>query len=249
MSETRRWWFTALVAGLSMTAPAAHAQRGAVVGVVEDSSGAPLFAVTVTVPGAQFSVATDNAGRFRFPSLPAGTWKLDVRRLGYSPVVTEIEVRSGDTLSLSVVLLPSAVPIAPIFVSETDITPKLRAVGFERRRLATTVPARQFVTRQQIEKQNPMRLSQVLGRMFGPRACQNPVMFLDGALRAPSPKDPPVSPANARRGESMPRPVPVDDIPPSEIEGLEVYVGGAQIPVEFKSAGRGGGCVLVIWTR
>ena len=228
----------------------AHGQ-GTIVGIVEDSSGAPIVAASVRVSGTDFGVATDASGRFRFPSLPAKTWKLDIRRLGYAPINTEVDVRNGDTVSLSVMLLPSAVPIAPVVVTETDITPKLREVGFDRRRkLLTTVPARQFVTRAQIEKQNPMRLSQVLDRMG--KRCTNPVMYIDGGRRAAAPTDPPPPPTGrgaARIGQPMPRGLPVDEIPPSWIEGLEVYVGWAQIPLEYRPPGRDIGCVLLIWTR
>ncbi len=270
MSSAIRWLPRILVACVYFLARTAHAQ-GTVLGVVEDSTGAAISLATVIVAGSNFGVATDANGRFRFPSLPAKAWKLEVRRLGYAPVTTEIEVRNRDTLLLSITLIPSAVTIAPVVVTETDITPRLRAVGFEqRRKLLTTVPARQFVTRAQIEKRNPIKLSQLLEHIGGrARGCTNPVMYVDGGRLTSAPVDPPVPPraqptpsssTSGRRSVSAPvntgsfspgmaRPLPVDEIPPSWIEGLEIYVGFAQIPLEYRPAGRDISCVLLIWTR
>ena len=247
MSKARRWRIVAFVVA-TLGTRAAHAQ-GTVIGVVEDSAGAPIMAASVLVAGSNFGVATDVTGRFRFPSLPVKVWTLEIRRLGYAPITTEVDVRNRDTVSLSITLIPAAFPIAPVVVSETGITPKLREVGFERRRkLEIMVPARQFVTRQQIEKQNPMRVSQVVGRMGRPSQCHPAswAIYVDGVLRGAAAVDPPPRPGSSA---PVPRPSPVDDIPPGEIEGIEVYVGGLQIPFEFRTARRDVSCVIVIWTR
>jgi hypothetical protein len=212
---------------------------------------AVVAAMLVTIAGTNLGVATDANGRFRFPFLEAKAWKLEVRQLGYAPVTTDIEVRHRDTVSLAITLIPAAVPIAPVRVNDTDISPKLRAVGFERRRKLEAVPSRQFMTREQIERVNPISLSQLTRRMTGRLPsnvrgnCDNPTIYVDGALRAPPPVDPPggLFPAG------MARPLPVDDIPPSQVEGLEIYLGPQQVPREFKAAGSFGVCVLLIWTR
>lgn len=66
----------------------AQLQTGALYGTVVDDQGAPLPGVTVTVSGqgAPIVQVTDAQGRFRFPTLSPGSYRLDAQLEGFSSV-------------------------------------------------------------------------------------------------------------------------------------------------------------------
>jgi hypothetical protein len=88
----------------------AKAQTGgaALVGSVADESGGALPGVTVTVTnsatGFTRSVVTSTDGRFRFPSLPVGTYSVLAELSGFASVTTrnvELQVSTGREINIS----------------------------------------------------------------------------------------------------------------------------------------------------
>jgi hypothetical protein len=103
MNRTR--WALAL-AFLALAAPAlAQIGQGRLTGVVTDAQGAVLPGVTVTATspaliGTQTSV-TEADGRYRFPSLPSGTYKLRFELSGFQALERDnIQVVLGQTISV-----------------------------------------------------------------------------------------------------------------------------------------------------
>jgi TonB-linked SusC/RagA family outer membrane protein len=92
---------------LTMTPIAAHAQQGAVSGVVlESQSSQPLAGVQISVPGTQLGARTDGDGKFRIGGLTGTTTMLRVARVGYRPLVRQVNVgATGVRLLLDVVAL------------------------------------------------------------------------------------------------------------------------------------------------
>jgi iron complex outermembrane receptor protein len=72
----------------------AGAQTGtpALSGVVEDAEGRPLPRATVTIPRISRSTRADDAGRFAFGTVPAGTYRVQASVMGYAPAVQEVAV-------------------------------------------------------------------------------------------------------------------------------------------------------------
>src|SRR3954447_14767328 len=89
-----RFYTTIAFAALStflIGAPAARAQAvavGSVNGVITDASGASIPAVAVTMTetekGTVHSTLTDSEGRYNFPALPTGPYRLDAQGKGFS---------------------------------------------------------------------------------------------------------------------------------------------------------------------
>jgi len=94
-----------------LIASAAHAQigQGRLAGTVTDAQGAVMPGVTVTVTspaliGAQ-STITEANGKFLFPSLPSGTYRVAFELSGFQKVNREnINVVTGQTISADVQL-------------------------------------------------------------------------------------------------------------------------------------------------
>lgn len=259
-----------------------HAQVGAsraaglVVGSVDDTTGRPLPGVEIVVTGSRLRATTDSAGRFRLPGLRRGTHALQARRLGFEPVHFEVSTADGDTVVVAVELRAAAASLGTTLATVTTtadmIAPRLAEVGFENRRRHTGVPPSQFVTGADIARRNPVVLSQMLRTMSGrAQTCANGMVFLDG-IRMGTPIETEVESrdtANLSRAGPLTRvagsgiagfdatPPPrakdaIDHVAPSLVAGMEVYVGSAQIPPQYKTAGRANAtasCVILIWTR
>ena len=94
-----------LLVGTALICAPAVAHAGQVVGTVSDSSGTrTLPSALVTIVELGRSVEADQAGRYRFPDVPAGTYTLRVVYTGAEPVDTTITVdESGDLVQNLVV--------------------------------------------------------------------------------------------------------------------------------------------------
>src|SRR5438046_2160788 len=103
-SRTVGFLFSALVMALALPAEAQITQ-GRLTGVVEDTQGAVLPGVTVTVTspaliGAQNTV-TQADGRYLFPALPTGIYRLTFELSGFQRLTREnVQVVLGQTISL-----------------------------------------------------------------------------------------------------------------------------------------------------
>jgi Carboxypeptidase regulatory-like domain/TonB-dependent Receptor Plug Domain len=241
-----------LVSQLSR-ARAAQPAFGTLDGLVADSSLTPIDGALVQVVATNVQVRTSTSGRFRVVKLPVGAYRLLVRKPGFEPVSSLVEVRDGDTTRVTYVLRPAIVSLDTAFVIEHREPDRL--AGFAERR-SRSIGGR-FITRADIEKQAPTAITDLLRRVTGvtvadsdhvliaissrgmktaivqghvvPVQCVIPVM-VDGVL------------TDAR--------FPMNSISPNDVHGIEVYVGPSSIPPEFNGARTDSFCgLIVIWTR
>jgi len=116
MSTARAFFF--LAATCWLLAPrsalsqyiALRSAPGVVVGVVSDTTGAPLEGADVVLAG-KHRASTGPDGRFRFDSVVAGRLAIAARRLGFRPLTRVITVPdSGAIVLVSLVPLPNRLP-------------------------------------------------------------------------------------------------------------------------------------------
>ena len=87
--------FSAVMAATLFSAGEAGAQAGSapsLAGVVVDAEGRPLSRATVTIPRISRSARSDDAGRFAFSGIRAGTYRVQASLIGYAPAVQEVAV-------------------------------------------------------------------------------------------------------------------------------------------------------------
>jgi Carboxypeptidase regulatory-like domain len=139
---------------LAALAPPAHAQTaaGSLAGRVVDSSGAavPGASVTATVPERGFTrtVTTESDGGFRFAGLPAGTYDVTVKLVGFKTVerrgvVVNVATAHTFDVSLDVASVEEAVTVTaenPVVQSE----PAIGAVVSEKELENLPLNGRQF---------------------------------------------------------------------------------------------------------
>ena len=202
-------------------------------------NGQPLADVMVSVKGTGGFHVTDSTGAFAIERIPPGRHTL---RLAWRDRVSEdyqIVLRPGRILELSILLDVGSVELAPIVVEASSTAWALSLAGFYARR---GKGFGRFVTGEDIERRRPANLSAMLtasgitmrcvrtacypARYASGRRCAVPV-FLDG-LRVEN--------------------YDIDNIPPSDVLGMEVYRQGADTPAEFSRWSADCGAVL-IWTK
>ncbi|HEX8272890.1 MAG TPA: TonB-dependent receptor [Longimicrobiaceae bacterium] len=119
-------------------APSAQrAQAGTVWGAVVDAaSGLPLAGATVLVhragggPGRPGRVAlTDSAGVYSLPPLPTGSYRLEVRLMGYHAESVEVDLREAAAFSVSVGMRVEPIVLEPVRVTAAEAQPFGRTRG------------------------------------------------------------------------------------------------------------------------
>ncbi len=115
-----------LCLGFAFSLPGiAAAQDGAIGGYVRDSTtGKPIAEVSITVEEARRGTVTDSSGAFRIRQVRSGTYTVQARLIGYQPTtIRNVVVRSGETTTLSIVLVSSAVRLDELAVEAGPIDP------------------------------------------------------------------------------------------------------------------------------
>ena len=105
--------------GLSLTASAAAplaAQAGTIRGTISDSAGPGLANAALTVEGTALRGVSGTGGAYEIRGVPAGTYTVRVRLIGYRSQSAEVTVPQADKVTRDFTLLRSPVQLAPIDV-------------------------------------------------------------------------------------------------------------------------------------
>ncbi|MGD0483390.1 MAG: TonB-dependent receptor [Gemmatimonadales bacterium] len=94
----------------------ALAQNGVIRGHVADSTGAPLAHAAVTVDGQMARTSTNDQGAYELRGVPAGTWTLRARALGYRPGSVRVTVTAGGVARQDISLASQPISVAAIDV-------------------------------------------------------------------------------------------------------------------------------------
>src|SRR5688572_8038014 len=110
-------FLAAAVALLALPLTATLAQgTGRITGTVTDSTTArPLSNAQVTVSGTRLRAATDDAGQYSIGTVPAGTYTLEARRIGYSRGTrVAVSVTEGGTATVDFALTSAPLSLAAV---------------------------------------------------------------------------------------------------------------------------------------
>jgi hypothetical protein len=235
------------------TAATAPRTTGVIDGAVADTALRPVSFAEVTILRTEIKLQTNAQGRFRFNDVPPGQYLLIVRRIGFRPISSIIQVGIRDTLRLSFTMEPAIQTLDQVVVTEERRS--LRMIEFEQRRQQGWGF---FITGEQIEKRNLPVAADYL--RLAPSISLAPSHNASGI--------PDLVAISKREGGSiygdgagacamqividnipMPPRFPLELLPtPKEIAGIEVYDGPATVPAQFNGLDRRCGMVLV-WTK
>jgi hypothetical protein len=201
-------------------------------------------------------------GFFLLPRVPRGEFRLRVSSLGYARILSDpARIEEGEALSLTLRVNPTAIALAPLEVTGTvRITSPALSTFYAR---AERGIGGHFFTRDEIDRLNPRRLTELLARVPGVRLDGTTALGgMAGILVSETPsgvggRPCPVqlfldgTPVQRRSGigASSPYAVQVDGlVEPHEVEGIEVYPSLSEVPPEFLTQDARCG-VIAIWRR
>jgi Carboxypeptidase regulatory-like domain/TonB-dependent Receptor Plug Domain len=218
---------------------------GAISGTIRDSAGAPIPSVEVVLLQRPGAVYTDSLGTFRFTEVPSGKRALHFRRLGFEPKSLDADISQGQTLALSVVLDPFATEIEGMTVEEATRRRQLLSDFYDRKSRGFG----HFITRDDIDKRNPMNLSDMMRMVPGAKLVpmQGTTQAALRFNRAQIGRDcPPQYWVDGVKAFNL----NIDDIVPQDVEGIEIYPGASTVPPQFNTREGTTICgVVLIWTR
>jgi TonB family protein len=231
-----------VLASAAAAATSLQAQGAARTGTVRDRAGRAIAGAQVGLAGDTVAGVTGPDGTFRLAPVPAGPGTLRVRRVGYRPLALRVTAAAGAP-PVAVTLQRAAQTLDPVVVRGERNRYHGRLAEFYRRRDAGLG---HHITREQIDRRNPFRLTDLLRTIPGVDVAPNPLgsktvrmrgarcdplVWLDGYPMSTGYLDP-------------------DFFSPRSIEAMEIYSGVATIPQSLLGAGRLGACgVIVIWSR
>jgi hypothetical protein len=241
------------------TAAAQHVR----IRVTDDVDEAPIPNAVITLLNDGTSVRADDAGVIVVAVAHAGPNVFTIRRLGYHPITSTLDVPAHDTLKVHIIM--SAAPAALDTVNVSARGADMRASrfsAFETRRLSNS--GAHFITREEIESRRPIETLDLLRSMPGFRVVRpstgNPIIESTRGKTSPAamgrsgpelagavPCHPRIGVDGAVYGVDF----PIGDIAPSTIYGIEIFDGSGTLPPEYVTGTAvGGSCGLImIWTR
>lgn len=251
------WIFAALV--LAAAAPATAQVR--VVGrVIENESGDPIKGVDVTVRGPYGGYLghriTDERGMFEYFAKRGVGIRFSAQRIGYKRNTTPVLFfRNHEFFRVELRLDRKAVLLAPLeVVARSGRRESIMLSNFRYRVLHG---AGQYVTREDIEKRDPKRVTDLLAELPGVRLQSSGKglrrvvrMARSGATNCPTQIWVDGLLVNSLSTvTSGANDFSIDDVvQPQDVEGIEVYPGLSSVPPEFFNQWARCG-VVAIWTR
>src|SRR5256886_890823 len=225
-------------------------QTGSISGTVRDSSsGAPVSDAVVTVVGTAFAAKTGADGRFTITGVPAGSYRIRVRLLGYTAAAVGVTVQDGEQAVADVQLARSAIELNPVV-----------AIGYgaaDRRNLTgavSSVTAEQFETKAaptvtltaglqgkvagvQVTSNSGMPGAGIQVRVRGTgsvTANTEPLYVIDGL------------PAEQGSNDTDPKNNPLMSVDPNEIESIDILKDASATAIY---GARGANGVVLITTK
>jgi len=206
---------------------------------VEDQK--PVVGALVSIEREGLSILTDKKGRFKFPKVAEGEYIVRADVEGYAPAITTLILGRGDRVELEfrVGVDESAqeLPDVEVTVDEQRVS---AITAFNQRALDGRG---RYFTRAEIERRKPATVMDLMRTVPGSKLICN---------RFESPCE-----LRLRRATCSPHyfidGIPTDKsvlylTPPFELEGIEIYSGASQTPIELEGIHSGCG-VVALWTR
>ena len=217
---------------------------GAVSGFVRDSGGKPVVSVEVRAAKQPVFTRTDTTGAYHLGGLASGKTQLQFRRLGYEPKTQDVMV-SGVAQSIDVVMEQVPAELAALVTEATTRVRELLRDFWNRREQGYG----HFITRADIENSHPANLSDMMRTIPGMQLIPQRVGS-ESVLRFARNGGGHDCPPQYFVDGVMTRGFNIDDIPPQDVEGIEIYPGVSTVPPQFKGIIGTSACgVVVIWSR
>lgn len=140
--------------------PRSHPERpghrilqGSVIGRVTDAAtGQPIPAVAVRLEEVSLATSTDSEGTYRFPAVPAGTYELTARHVGYERATSTVVVKDGEDVIANLAMTPSPTILDQVVTTGTIVPTDVKS-------LPSPISV---ITADQIDRQHPFTLTAIV---------------------------------------------------------------------------------------
>jgi outer membrane receptor protein involved in Fe transport len=130
-----------------------RALQGSLSGLVTDATdGKPVAGVDVRLEEVSLSASTGSDGTYRFPAVPAGTYTLTARRVGYQRVTRTATITDGEERKEDIAMTPAPTILEQVVTTGTVIPTEVKA-------LPTPISV---VTADQIEQQHAFTMMAII---------------------------------------------------------------------------------------
>jgi hypothetical protein len=261
------------VVGLALVALAcfglrADAQTGTLTGaVMRDSAGHEIRGAAITVPQLGRQTFSNFLGDYIIGDLPAGTYLVVVRAVGFTPARDSVVIRDGQKVQREFILQAAPIQLDSVRVESTAprtyISPNLQ--GFEERR---KVGLGHFIDETELRKNDDRSLANVIvSHVPGILAMSSGRGTLLATHRTTTCGGPVFAGCKPGQAPVCYATVYIDGVLVYEMAkapgmgapdfgrmdvrqfaAVEYYAGGATVPVQYNATGSGCG-VFLLWTR
>jgi len=210
--------------------------------VVTSSNGSAVPGARVFLLNLHKVVATDSVGRFAFPGLKPGTYRIEASLIGFSPLAALVTINEGERKDVEFRTDTLGQLLPTIFVEGEPMPELVKPLTTFERRMA--VGHGRFITREDIVRRNPMQLMDLIRFLPGVRSdcrgfsCQ--VRLNEDRSGCP----PAIFVDDQRTSIAV-----LETTPPTDVEGVEVYRGPAETPPELNNETARCGGAIAVWTR
>ena len=233
--------------------PARAAAQFVRVRVTDDISDAPIPDALVTSLTDRSQWRADPEGYLVFRVKQSGTNVFTIRRFGFAPATTTLNIPEHDTLKVHVIMHPLGLTLDTVNVTAQAMAASgFRMSQFDQRRMHSA--GGHFITRADIDRRQPFSTIDLFKNTLGVEVhrssrFQTRITSSRGSsIRGGCTMS--VGVDGSVFGHASDDDFDVDDIPPSDIYGIEIYSGPATIPAQFVGMVGGNACGLImIWTR
>lgn len=105
--------------------------QGSISGTVTDGeSGETLIGVNILIDELNLGAATDIDGRFEFDDVPAGTYQLEARYVGFNTLSEEVTVQDGEETVLNLEMDVSTAQLDEAVITAFGVERDRRAIGY-----------------------------------------------------------------------------------------------------------------------
>lgn len=255
-------WTLISALGLVMVAaaPAPSQEMGTVTGQVVDArSAAPISGAQVFLEGSGIGTLTGQNGRFVLLNVPAGSYTLQVERIGYAAVTREVTVPAEGSIEADVELEQAALGLDELVVTGTAGAARRREIGNTIEQINVTDLQEPIVNMDALLQARAPGLNvtgnngtvgggasiRLRGNVSAAMSNQ-PLIYIDGVrVRSDGlPKNVPPAGYGGRGPNTAYS--PLNDINPADIERVEVIKGAAATTLYGAEAAAG---VIQIFTR
>jgi len=196
-----------------------YSQKAMITGEVLDNNNRPLPGATIIISTLQKGTTSDVNGHFMIGNLPAGTYTLEVRYIGYSTKSVDIKPEAGSQEHV-LIILEEGIDIDPIIISDR-IAGESKALNRQKTNLNIT----NIVSSEQIGRFPDANIGDALKRLPGINVMYDQGEARFGVIRGTQPELNSVT-INGERipsAEAEKRYVQLDLVPSDMIQTIEVH--------------------------